>query len=295
MPHYTSITIIYNPKSTGPGKRLAHKLEAELRANMTEPAISLLPTEYPGHAEDLAYKIAKASGQPLVISASGDGGYNEVVNGLIKAQHEGAKPVAGLLPAGNANDHFRNLHDGDLVEAVLKGKEHRIDLLKLKATARGRPYTRYAHSYIGFGLTPKVGHELNKTSLNRLNEKWIVLKVVFRLRPMSLVVNGEDHIFDSLIFSNVGKMSKVLTLSGDSALNDGKFEVAAFYHRNKFKLIMSLIRASTVGLNEVKQMDKFSFETREPALVQLDGEITTIDGGSKTTISVERTILRCIV
>ena len=38
------------------------------------------PTERAGHARDLA-KQAAGTGRPLIVSVSGDGGYNEVVDG----------------------------------------------------------------------------------------------------------------------------------------------------------------------------------------------------------------------
>src|SRR5206468_12869554 len=151
MPHYTAITIIYNPISTGPGEKMADKLAATLKKTLPKKIISVVPTEYAGHAEVLAYKAAKASKRPLIISASGDGGYHEVVNGLMKAQQEGSQPVAGLLPAGNANDHYRHVHKGDIVEAILNAREKQIDLLKLSAISKRRPITRFAHSYIGLG------------------------------------------------------------------------------------------------------------------------------------------------
>lgn len=295
MAEYTSITIIYNPNSTGSGKTLAQELKVKLLKELPEQAIKLVPTKRAGHAEELAYKYAKASERPLIISASGDGGYNEVINGIMLAIQEGARPVAGLLPAGNANDHFSNLHDGDFTHAVLHGKHHLIDLLKLDATNNNSHVKRYAHSYIGLGLTPKAGHELNKVQLNRFNEAWIVAKVLYKLRPTRLKVAGRIRSYDSLVFSNVSKMSKVLSLSQTAELNDGKFEVTAFYRRNKMKLLVSLLKATTTGLHGGLQTDEFTFETLKSSMVQLDGEIITLDAHTAVVVGLERTVLECIV
>ena len=295
MPHYTAITIIYNPISTGPGEKLAHQLATDLQKTLPKKIISVMPTEYAGHAEVLAYEAAVASGKPLIISASGDGGYHEVVNGLMKAQLEGAKPVAGLLPAGNANDHFRELHEHEMVDAILSGKEKVIDLLKLTATSKRQPLIRYAHSYIGLGLTLQGARELNKTQLNTLKEAWIVLKILIHVEPVRLIVRGRQQLYDSLIFSNVSKMSKVLSLSPVAAPDDGKFEVTAFDHRHKLKLLVSLLQATTIGRAEDEQTNRYEFKTTRSTRIQLDGEIKKLKNRTTVTITSEHKVLRCVV
>ena len=64
----------------------------------------LCPTERAGHARDLARDAAQA-GHPLIVSVSGDGGDNEVVDGVMKAGNDNA--VCAAKAAGNANDHRR--------------------------------------------------------------------------------------------------------------------------------------------------------------------------------------------
>jgi len=294
---YTSINIIYNPNSTGAGKEMAQEFRAKLIESLPKQKVTLTATKYAGHAEKLAYDLASKTKRALIISASGDGGYHEVINGLMKAKAEGAHPIAGLLPAGNANDHYHSLHDTereDLVQSIVSQNERTIDLLTLSAVREGKEFVRYAHSYIGLGLTPKAGHELNKTDLNRLNEVWIVLKVIFDLKPVKLIVNGKRRVYDSLIFSNVGKMSKIMSLSEKSELDDGKFEVAVIYRHTKFQLLRHLLKASTVGLKVNEQYSSFSFQTLRTTLIQLDGEVTRIDGETEATISLKKKFLTCI-
>lgn len=296
MSNYTEITIIYNPNSTGPGKDMTEDLVSKLRSRLPRQKIAVLATEYVKHAEELGYSLSKHSARPLIISASGDGGYHELINGIMKAQNEGAKPVSGLLPAGNANDHFHSMHDDDIVKLIEKGQEKRIDLLKLTtATDSGDKVIRYAHSYIGAGLTPKVGKELNKTSLNWFNELWIVAKVLLFLRPTRLMVDGKVRAYDSIILSNIEKMSKVFTLSKNSTPNDNLFEITVFRRRNKLKLIGLLLRASTVGLSGTTKIREFIFSTIKPTLIQLDGEVLEIEKEQQAVVTVEHKALRCIV
>lgn len=295
MAFYTSITIIYNPKSTGPGAKMSRELEQQLRQVMPKTKIELVKTEYAGHAEILAYGAAKASKRPLVVSVSGDGGYHEVVNGLIKAQLEGAHPTAGLLPGGNANDHHHTLHRDDIVQAIMTQAEQTIDLLKVSAMIDGEAVERFVHSYAGIGLTPKAGKELNKTKLNRLNELVIVLRSIVWLRAVRIIVDGKKRSYDSLIFSNIDTMSKVVKLSKNAKLDDGKFEVTAFHRRNRWQLIRVLLRASTLGLKGTTHRKKFTFTTTAPLLMQVDGEIMKVDSNSHVTVTSEQAMLRCIV
>lgn len=289
--NFTDVVVIYNPNSTGSGKDMA----LTLKRDVTKYDVRLVKTKYAGHAEELAYEFAKASARPLVISASGDGGYHEVVNGLIKAQLEGAQPTAGLLPAGNANDHYHDVHTIDAAQAIKLGKVQRVDLLKLSTTIDNKPFERYAHSYVGFGLTPKVGRELNRVDLHWFNEVWIVLKALFVLQPVKITYKGKQYIYDSLIFSNVGKMSKVLTLSDTASNDDGQFEITIFKRRNKFRLIKLLIKASTSGLKGSERSESYNFETIKKVLVQVDGEILTIDANASVSIHIAPKLLHCIV
>ena len=97
---FSEITVIYNPNSTGSGEAMAKQFKKEYQRADKQVTVTLQKTKYAGHAEKLAYDIAKKQVRPMIISASGDGGYHEVVNGALRAQAEGAKPTTGLLPAG---------------------------------------------------------------------------------------------------------------------------------------------------------------------------------------------------
>lgn len=292
---YSLIAIIYNPNSTRGGKQQARKLAAKLSKKLPHQKVELLETEHAGHGEELAYTIATSYKHPLIISSSGDGGYNEVVNGAMRAQHQGHTPTTGLLPAGNANDHYRNLHTTDLVEQLLNGTPKQIDLLKLTGTSDGRRIERYAHSYIGFGLTPLIGKELNKTKLNPIKESWIVLVSLFNMKPVHLRIGGEVHRYESLVCSNVDLMSKILKISSPSSVTDGKFEVTIFNRRSKLRLILVLLQAFLKGVKEDRQVSEFTLATVGETLAQADGEIISLDAGTDVRITIEPQILACVV
>lgn len=292
---YSTVAIIYNPNSTGPSKKMSQAFKKKLHARLPKQKIELIATEYAGHAEKLAYELATSSKNPLIISSSGDGGYHEVVNGLMKAQNEGHSPVAGLLPAGNANDHFHNIHKDDIIDMIANNKVHTIDLLKMFYTYRGKQSHRYAHSYIGFGLTPLVSAELNKTKLNLLNETWFVIKALITWKPVQFTIEGNSAHYDSIIISNVDKMSKYLTVSHPSEIDDGTFEVSTLKHQSRFKLLFTLLKATLTNIEEDETTDSYSLHTTKKTIAQADGELIKIDKDTQVRVVSEKQTLRCLV
>ena len=121
---FDRIVVIFNPQSTGDGPRLAEELGMDLARRLPEIPVRLCPTERAGHARDLARDAAQA-GYPLIVSVSGDGGYNEVVDGVMQAGTDNA--VCAVKAAGNANDHRRTTAQRPLIDAIIgrRGPPHR--------------------------------------------------------------------------------------------------------------------------------------------------------------------------
>ena len=104
-------------------------------AQHTLNEVQLSPTERAGHGRELARQAA-GTGRPLVVSVSGDGGYNEVVDGVMHADNPDV--VCAVMAAGNANDHRRATGEQPLAEVVVAGDVSRIDLLRLTVGAGAR-------------------------------------------------------------------------------------------------------------------------------------------------------------
>jgi diacylglycerol kinase (ATP) len=281
---FSDLVIIYNPNSTGPSEKRAEQLRAELKERGFGAPVKLQPTERAGHAWDLAHDAAVQLEQPLIVSVSGDGGYNEVINGALQAQQKGARPVCAVLAAGNANDHRRTIERRPLAESILNSDITHIDVLK--ATVSGGSSTeRFAHSYIGLGLTPAVAVELNKTSLNRFKETMLCLKTFRDFHPVEIKVNGEELVLDSLIFANISEMAKVMTVAENAEPDDGQFEVVVFPYKRKINLLFNLVKAVVSGLKGTSAT-AYEFEVAKSMALQLDGEIMELAGGDSVRISV---------
>lgn len=291
MANFNQIFIIYNPNSTGDSKRNAQDLKNEL-SKSAQRSITLLPTKHAGHAEKLARNIARKHRQPLIISSSGDGGYNEVINGFMKASNPNA--ICAVMPSGNANDHSRTMHNKPLAKLIKAGKITSIDLLKI--TVEGKQKTiRYAHSYAGIGLTPVVAVQLNKYKLNALKEAWLVVKTFYKYRPFTIEVGARKMQLNSLLFANINEMAKVLKLAKSNKPDDGKFEIIMFPKGKKRDLLKRLATAATAGLDTARREKTYSFKTLKKMPMQLDGEVIKLSPHSEVKIESMHKVLRTLV
>jgi diacylglycerol kinase family enzyme len=284
----TSVVIIYNPNSTGNGKENAVNLQAELEGAGL-PTILLRETEYAGHAIEISKELADENDGVMIISSSGDGGYHEVINGVLASNYPDT--LVGVLPSGNANDHWNFVHEGDTAKRIMNGENTHIDLIKVVTPQ----WTRYAHSYVGLGMTPQIGKELTKAKLNLFNETWLVLTNLFRVRPVKIRMNGRVARFDHIVFSNIGRMSKYLTLAKDASVTDGIIELNTVKSESFITLIRHLVHAATIGNDDARTASKYEFTVLRNTPIQLDGEVYRLKRGETIMVECASRALNCIV
>ena len=281
---YEEIIIIFNPQSTGEAPQLAEQLRADLEQRLPSTPLRLCPTQHAGHARDLAREAA-GEGRPLIVSVSGDGGYNEVVDGVMQAGNPDA--ICAVLAAGNANDHRRTTKERPLSDAIVAAEVNRIDLLRLTVGTGSQASTRYAHSYIGMGLTPIVAIDLEKGGKGSFKEIVSVVRTFSRFRPFVIkLADGSRRSFDSLLFANIAEMAKYATLSEDGRPDDGVFEVVTLPHTSKWRILGVAIRAATRGLGPQPTATHYAFTTLKPAPLQLDGELLELEAGTSVQVDV---------
>ena len=281
---FERITVIFNPQSTGPAPQRAQELKNTLADRLPHVPLHLRPTERAGHARELAAQAA-ATGRPLIVSVSGDGGYNEVVDGVMHAGNPNA--VCAVLAAGNANDHRRSTGEQPLVDAIVTGDVRHIDLLRLTVGSDSGARTRYAHSYIGMGLTPIVAIDLEKGGKGSFKEIVSVVRTFAKFRPFTIDVDpGGLRSLDSLLFANIDEMAKYATLSEDSRPDDGRFEIIALPHTAKWRILAVALKAATRGLGPQPTARHYRFTTVKPTPMQLDGEVIAVEAATSVSVDI---------
>ncbi|MEO5499236.1 MAG: diacylglycerol kinase family protein [Candidatus Saccharimonadales bacterium] len=295
MKTFDHIAIIYNPNSTGDAPQMAKELAHQVARNHKTIGVkaTLTPTKRAKHAIELSHNIAKKHTRPLIVSVSGDGGYNEIVNGAMQAKLEkkSCNPVVAVIGAGNANDHRRVMRDKPLIDLIKKGKPMSFDLLLIEAKAKSFHLSRYAHSYIGFGVTPDVGNELNKRTKSLWSEISIILYTYRKYAPFVIRRNNSEILLDNLVFANINEMAKFVKLDEENTVRDGKFEVIELKHRSKLHILGTLLRAALVGFKNPPSFQTYSLKTVDALPIQLDGEIEKLPKNSDITVkSIHRAI-----
>lgn len=284
----SKVYILYNPVSTNNSEALAQKMYDRLKDMPF--AVQLLQTKYAGHAAEFASTHANEP-ETMILSASGDGTYHEVIDAVLKNSTLESRAITGVLPAGNANDHYHFVHSGDTVNRIKRGDVRRIDTLEISYGDE----RHYAHSYAGLGVTSQIGHELNQTKLNRLKETWFVLKNFVMTRGVKLSIAGKKQRFGSLVFSTSGRMAKFVTLSDTAKVDDGVFEITAIRETHWTKLLEFLMRAIAIGAPTPPTAERFEFRTLKKTPMQLDGEIIELPANTDVTVKSAHKSLRCIV
>ena len=282
---FDTVSIIFNPNSTGDAPQLARELQEQLGTLLPgKTQILLEETEYAGHAVDLA-RDAAATGNALVVSVSGDGGYNEVINGVMDSGNPDA--VCAVLAAGNANDHRRVTGRKPLAEAISEGAVRNMDLLRISTGNTPGAHAEYAHSYIGFGLTPVMAIDLERGSKGAIKEMFSVMRTFSKFKPFEIrQKDGARRKFDSLVFANISQMAKYATLSeAEDHPSDGKFEVITFPHMPKWRTLLTALRATTKGLGDQPSLESYRFTTLKPIPYQIDGEVKS--AAAHTEIRIE--------
>jgi diacylglycerol kinase (ATP) len=294
VPPFDRAVLIFNPNSTGKAKERAEDLRRDLADRLPTLTVDLLPTEHAGHAMQLSRAVGEV-GAPLIVSVSGDGGYNEVVNGVMESANDRA--VTAVLAAGNANDHRRTTKKRPLAEAIARGTVTRIDLLRLTAEDSTGDVVRYAHSYIGLGLTPMVAIDLERAGKGSLREIVTVVRSFAKFRPFELEAEDGSRLrLDSLVFANIAQMAKVATLSEDQGQpDDGRFEVIALPHRAKWRILATAVKACTIGLGKQPSVRSYAFKTVTPLPLQLDGEVMDVAAGTRVRVEIARRVLSTVV
>ena len=278
---FDAVEIVFNPNSTGDAQERAEELAAQLAERAPDLPATLRPTERAGHGREIARDAARG-GRPLLVSVSGDGGYNDVVNGLMEAGADTA--YAAVLAAGNANDHRRVTKERPLIDGIVDGDVSRLDLLKISADDDRE--VRYAHSYIGLGITPTVALELEKGGKGSVKEVISTIRTFSKFRPFVIETGSGRESFDSVIFANIREMAKVAVLSEEGRPDDGEFEVIVLRHTAKWRVLTTAVRAALFGLGPQPSVHEYRFTTVDPMPIQVDGEVSEFDRGVAVTVEI---------
>lgn len=199
---------------------------------------TIIYTKYKHHAEDIVYEIDEAD---LVISAGGDGTYNEVMTGNLRRK----KPLLiANLPMGTSNDvghmygYKRNLLKN--LELLLNGMVQKLDV----CTINGQIFTYVA----SFGNFMHIAYETPRRLKKKYGKLGYLIYGIQAVRDDLKFFNVDYKINGitctgrySLIFiTNSVRVAGVNDLYENVKLNDHKFEVVFCNLTSKKEMVKSL-------------------------------------------------------
>ncbi len=158
------VSLVINPHSGGgrTGRRLP-ALEEVARRVFDD--VEIRQTRGPGDGVEQA-AAASAAGADLVIAVGGDGTANEVVNGLLRADHGSA---FALVPAGTGSDLVRALGIPSdwraAIEVISAAPTWRADVMDLRCTGPdGEEVQRFGINVAGVGMAGDVVERTHRSS-----------------------------------------------------------------------------------------------------------------------------------
>lgn len=282
---YTSVHIIYNPKSTGKAGLKAKRLAARTGKFMDQK-IELVPTMRAKHAIELAAAISRDSPRPLIISVSGDGGYHEVLNGVMQAIRDGdaVSPTIAVEAAGNANDHYHYVRTESLVKALRQDAKKPMRCIEVihKGTSL------FAHSYWGLGHTAKSIDALNKTKLNPILEKVLLAKELVGHHAIKVRYGSNDHRVNNIVAAKIPRMAKVIKINKDLVAPPAdKFWLLIDKEQTRTGVVKSAIKGALGRLEDQSELrQRFAVTVKEDWVMQLDGEVYPLKAGDKVQIKI---------
>lgn len=257
-----------------------------------------------GHAIELA-RDAALGGAKLVVAVGGDGTFNEVVNGLMRAKDQGAEPELGLIAQGTGGDFRRTLgleHRLDVyLDALSAGSTRRIDVGLL--THEGDK-TRYFVNILSVGMGGLVDRYVADASRALggtaayfgASLRALVNAKVGRVR-CKVTRGGEvtERTVETLMLAlcNGRYFGSSMMVAPMAELDDGVFELVALGNTSKVGFALTSKRIydgghmkdpSTVHLQgDAFELSLENADARAQFLIDLDGEPL---GGLPITVKV---------
>lgn len=278
--------VIVNPNAAG--GRLGRRWKD------VEPIVARIPgsceiafTEREHHAADLA-AAAVARGVRRVFSVGGDGTNNEVINGIMRHPDAAREVSVGLMPYGTGGDFRRVLHDGDDLEATVRGFAERtaapIDIGHVSFRGDdGLVQERYFLNMASFGLGGLVDRIVNASP------KWMggkasfylgTVRALLRYKPTHcrLIADGVErgtYNVSNVFVGNAPYAGGGMFLTPGALLDDGLLDVALVPDMPVFRALRSLpmlYSGTHVTMPEVE-----TFRVRELRAEALSDEMGLVD------------------
>jgi len=292
--------VIVNPVSRG-GKAQEEGIWLLNRLKKAGVDYEFLFTERAGHAEEMVVKWAEDF--DVVVSVSGDGTTNEIINGIMKVPS--AELKLAMFPAGTADDFSCNMgydrkDKEQALRAILGNSCRTIDLIRYD--------DRYAAVTWGLGVDSEIADGAYKWKRFRIPAYFYsgLRKCFFEERKKYQVrFDYEGQIFEGpvliSILCNAPVFGRYIRINPNARMNDGLLDLTVGREMpNLYGLVLFGCAclggrhgfSSLVSYHQVREM---RVECKSDTYAQIDGEVFKFDAGKVINLSMVPQALKVLV
>lgn len=278
--HMAKVPLIHNPAAGG-GRSLLRFKEAVSLLALKGIDIEPVATERPGHATELAHKLAGRHDTLIVLG--GDGTLSEAANGILTLPAN-ARPRLGFMPAGTGNDFLRDFGVVDLesaAQAIALGRTTAVDAVDV--TWPGGQ--RFAINICGTGLTATPADLCNRQFkwMGKRGYDIASLIELMRMRtpPTRLTLDGKEQRGDYplVVVCNSVHTGGAMKMAPQAKPTDGLLDVLTAEGAGRLELAYLLLTKLRKGTHvespkiRIQRARHVRVEPREPSPLMLDGEV----------------------
>ena len=274
------ICIIFNPTARGSRaqrfREWLHRLEG----------VALFPTEYAGHATQLAFEAVQ-KGYTTIVAAGGDGTVSEIVAGLAKDASILDRTRLGIIPLGTINVFAKELQIPEQLDAawqvIEEGQIRQVDLPVLEARSKeGQPFHRafvqlggagvdsMAIAYLSWRLKTWIGpFAYAVAGLQALCTRGIRVQVRFP--------SGETDQGRLVLFGNGERYGGDLSMFPGADMTDGQLDVRVFRRLGpmeflRFAYAWCFRKPFQSASSRLVRASEFRLESHRPLPIEVDGD-----------------------
>lgn len=215
----------------------------------------------------------------LVISAGGDGTFNEAVTGNMLRER---RILLAHIPVGTTNDIGAMFgYEKDILEnlkLVLEGSVKAIDL----CTINGKPFVYVA----GFGKFMNVPYETPRNLKSRYGHMAYLMEGIknfampTNLYNLTYKIDGKTYSgqYSFMLISNANRIAGINNFYKDVKLDDDKFEVILSNFSKKADIVKTLGMIATSNVTQAKGIEFYRLSKLEVTFDEVPKDAWCIDG-----------------
>ncbi len=270
--------LIYNPISGKNKKFMKHIDYIERRLKEKYDVLDIVPTQYSGHAVDLARE--SCGKYDALIFSGGDGTFSEVVKGI--GENKKA-PTLGFIPSGTVSDMANNYkiprNIKKAIDVCVDGTKIKIDVCKINDSYFAYAGAMGTYTNATFETSPKMKKKYGRMAYFLQGAKHVF---DFDNQELDITVGKKTFKEESILtmILNTKSVAGFSKFNYQNRLGDGKFDVIIVRKPKEIKSPVSIWKLFAMGVNNVIDndnvmvfsADNISITSKKKVAWNLDGD-----------------------